>query len=176
MQQVVLAHGGRVEARSEGLGQGSTFEVRLPLAEAADRVAPPPREEPIPEGIRYRLLVVDDDRDGGEALASYLNELGHEVTAAADGDGALAIAERMQPELVLLDIGMPGMDGHELARRLRALPGSQQAVLVAVTGYDAEADRQRSLAAGCDEHLIKPVDPKAILDLLAKYRASGRLR
>ena len=85
VQQVVLAHGGRVEARSEGLGRGSNFEVRLPLAEAADRVAPPPREEPIPEGIRYRLLVVDDDRDGGEALASYLNELGHEVTAAADG-------------------------------------------------------------------------------------------
>jgi signal transduction histidine kinase/CheY-like chemotaxis protein len=174
VHQMVLAHGGTVCARSGGAGQGSEFEVRLPLADAPERAV---RVRPAAEhagGAHHDILVVDDNHDGAEALASYLKDLGHRVEVAADGHAGLALAERMRPQFVLLDIGMPGMDGHELARRLRAEPWAGTVVLLAISGYDSEDDRQRSLAAGCDEHLVKPVDPEAILDLLARYGASGR--
>jgi CheY-like chemotaxis protein len=113
--------------------------------------------------------VVDDNRDGAEAMALYLEDLGHEVAVAADGASGLAMAERLRPQLVLLDIGMPGMDGYEVARRLRAEPWSRNVVMLAISGYDSEEDRQRSLAAGCDEHLVKPVEPQSIVKFLASH-------
>jgi signal transduction histidine kinase/ActR/RegA family two-component response regulator len=174
VHQMVLAHGGSVSARSGGSGQGSEFEVRLPLADAPERTVRAHVAVGPVGGAHYNILVVDDNPDGAEALASYLKDLGHKVEVAGDGKSGLALAERFRPQFVLLDIGMPGMDGHELARRLRAEPWAGAVVLLAISGYDSEDDRQRSLAAGCDEHLVKPVDPETILDLLARYGAGGR--
>lgn len=169
VHQMVRAHDGTVTAWSGGPGQGSRFEVRMPLAEAP---AHPPRPSTVAPAVklsRQKILVVDDNRDGAEAIALYLEDLGHEVAVAADGVTGLALAERLRPQLVLLDIGLPGMDGYEVARRLRAEPWSQNVVMLAISGYDSEEDRQRSLAAGCDEHLVKPVEPQSIVKFLASH-------
>jgi signal transduction histidine kinase/ActR/RegA family two-component response regulator len=169
VHQMVRAHEGTVTAWSPGPGQGSRFEVRLPLVEPP---AHPPRPSSIAPAVKVspqKILVVDDNRDGAEAIALYLEDLGHEVAVAADGATGLALAERLRPQLVLLDIGLPGMDGYEVARRLRAEPWSQNVVMLAISGYDSEEDRQRSLAAGCDEHLVKPVEPQSIVRFLASH-------
>jgi len=171
VQQMVRAHSGTITARSCGTGLGSEFEVRLPLA-------PPPSEReltPEPEPVRpprHRILVVDDERDVGEALALCLADHGHDLQLASDAAGALALGERFRPNVVLLDIGLPGMDGHELARRLRAQPWGRSCVLLALSGFDSEQDRQLSREAGCDDHLVKPVDPRALLARLATHRAA----
>jgi signal transduction histidine kinase/ActR/RegA family two-component response regulator len=175
VQQMVLAHGGTVIARSPGSGRGSEFEVRLPLAQA-----PPPAvavEAALGESRpRHRILVVDDDRDVAEALALYLEDQGQDVRVARDGASGLALAESFRPRIVLLDVGMPGFDGHELARRLRTHPGCENTVMLAISGYDSEADRRRSLAAGCDDHLVKPIDPLSLMAIIADCdrRAAAR--
>ncbi len=161
-------HGGSIDVRSEGLGHGAEFTVRLPLVPQsartqrdADRAATPPMAQ-------RRILVVDDNADAAASLALLLKFSGHEVHVAHEGEEALRLAETLRPQAVLLDVGMPGMDGYEVARRLRQRPGTKDAVIIAVTGYGAEADRRRGRAAGFDHHLTKPVDLASVADLITR--------
>jgi CheY-like chemotaxis protein len=156
-----------VEARSEGQGQGSEFCIRL--AALPERETPTGREPPTGKARREprrRILVVDDNFDAAESIARILKLFGHEVRCVQDGPNALAAARDYRPEVVVLDIGLPGMDGYEVARRLRRmdLPATR---IVAVTGYGQDEDRLRSRAAGFDEHLTKPVDPEVLQSFVA---------
>ena len=170
-QRLVELHGGTLTAHSEGLGHGSEFVVRLPLL-APLPVAPPAPSPParVPGRHARHILVVDDNVDGAQSLAELLRLLGHRADVAHDGQTALALAERLRPDVVLLDIGLPGMNGHEVCRRLRAQPWGKGMLLVAVTGWGQEADRERSRAAGIDAHLVKPVDVDALLALMVTLR------
>ena len=178
VKRLVEMHGGSVEARSEGLGKGSEFIVRVP-AFVDQRTAPsgsplrPESERRRREARTYRILVVDDFHDSADSLAALLRLLGHEVRVAYDGPAALATAKAFQPEAALLDIGMPGMDGIELATRLRRDRPSKDLLLVALTGYGRDEDKQRSLDAGFDSHLVKPVDLAALNALLAEHAPLG---
>jgi CheY-like chemotaxis protein/anti-sigma regulatory factor (Ser/Thr protein kinase) len=168
-------HGGRVTAHSEGPGRGSEFVVRLPIADCGLGIADSQRANPqpaIPNPQTRRVLVVDDNVDAAESLALMLRAVGHEVRTAHDGPAALREAGALRPEVVLLDIGLPGMDGYEVARRLRQQEGLGQALVVALTGYGQEEDRRRAAAAGFDVHLVKPADPEAVQQLVARARAS----
>jgi CheY-like chemotaxis protein len=168
-------HGGQVSVESSGSGRGSTFTVRLP-AFAAASLTPPPALH-LARGrrraaISRRILVVDDNQDAADALVEALAATGHQAVVAYDGPSGLDAAARARPEAAFLDIGLPVMDGYELARRLRDLLGSE-VKLVAVTGYGQERDRALSRAAGFDEHLVKPVDLEhleALLDDLLRSR------
>ncbi len=167
VRRLVELHGGRIEAHSEGLGRGSEFVVRLPLLEQP--VAEPNREPAAPAAkvSPQRVLVVDDNRDAAESLALMLRLDGHEVRVAHDGPAALEAASAFRPEVVLLDIGLPRMSGHEVAARLLRQPHAGRRLLVAMTGYGQDEDRRRSHEAGFDHHLVKPVDPQTLRDLLA---------
>jgi signal transduction histidine kinase/ActR/RegA family two-component response regulator len=166
VQSLVSLFGGSVTAHSSGPGQGSQFVVRLPLTRPEQGTSlPVAQPEPEPVLAALRVLVVDDNTDAREMLAEVLQLQGHETHTAPDGEAALGLAERVKPDLALLDIGLPGMDGHELGRRLRALPGLEHIQLVALTGYGQAADRERSRRAGFQAHLVKPVD----------FNAMGRL-
>jgi CheY-like chemotaxis protein len=166
-------HGGTVEVRSEGRGGGSEFIVRLPGiradAEAEPRVvtggAGGGGATPERVGSR-RVVVADDNADGADSLAALLRLAGHEVRVAYDGPSALEASRAFRPEIVLLDIGLPGMNGYEVARRIRGLRIPGGTLLVAVTGYGQEEDISRSSEAGFDHHLTKPVDIKALRHLL----------
>jgi CheY-like chemotaxis protein/anti-sigma regulatory factor (Ser/Thr protein kinase) len=164
---LVELHGGTVEARSEGVGQGSEFVVRLPRG-TERAVAPVPADEPEPASAlaAKRILVVDDNRDAAESLATLLKLLGADAHVAFSGPEALEAFESCRPHVVLLDIGMPGMDGHEVARRIRMLPGSDDVTLVALTGWGQADDRHRSRSAGFDHHIVKPADIQALQSLL----------
>jgi PAS domain S-box-containing protein len=169
VRRLVDMHGARVEAASEGPGRGSEFTIRLPrlAVDAAEPGAEPALEAPEgPPGPARRVLVVDDQPDSTDSLALFLRLRGHEVYTASDGPGALEEFARCQPEVVFLDLGLPGMSGYDVARRLRAMPEAREVRLVAVTGYGTEADRERTRAAGFDVHLAKPVDPLAVEELL----------
>ena len=174
VRTLVKLHGGSVSAFSDGPGRGSEFVVRLPLAPAA--TLPKMRSGPLAteplKGAPLRVLVVDDNVDAAHAMKHVLKLSGHQVTLAHDGPGALAAAAAEPPELVLLDIGLPGMDGYAVAARLREA-GHDRAALVAITGYGQEEDLRRSTAAGFDHHLVKPVDGavlrKIIADLSARF-------
>ncbi len=164
VKKLVELHGGRIEASSTGLGQGSEFVVRLPAlsdqrpcekARASDN-------DDVAELPRRRVLVVDDNKDAADSLAMLLRLAGQDVRAAYDGPSALTQAKDFQPATVFLDIGMPGMDGYEVARRLRSEPELRGVVLVALTGWGQEEDRRRSKEAGFDQHMVKPVEPAAL--------------
>jgi signal transduction histidine kinase/CheY-like chemotaxis protein len=164
VKALVELHGGRVEAKSEGLGRGAEFRVTLPRA-IAPSPHPPTR---VGESIApSRILIVDDNRDAADMLAGLLIADGHSVLVAYSGEEALRQAAAFKPEVGLLDIGMPGIDGHELASRLRRNSHVGELFLVAITGWGQEEDRQRALAAGFDAHLTKPADPDRIAALLA---------
>jgi signal transduction histidine kinase len=162
-------HGGSIEAHSAGLGKGCEFIVRLPLMlqqgnECMDRADDErPYEAP---ASGHRLLVVDDNQDAARSLAMLLRLRGHEVRIAHDGASALAIATSYHPKVVFMDIGMPGMDGYEVARRLREHQGLKSVVLAALTGWGQQEDRRRTAEAGFDYHLVKPADAKTLEDLL----------
>jgi len=165
---LVEMHGGRVEAHSAGTGQGSEFVVRLPASmEEAVRPrtnAPPPAK---PMGFpRHRVLTVDDNRDSAESLRMLLEMWGHEARCAFDGEEALSVADAFEPDVVLLDIGLPGMSGYDLAARMRARGAPHPVTLIAVTGYGQDEDRRRVCAAGFDHHLVKPVDPDTLERLM----------
>ncbi len=167
VKAVVEMHGGTVEARSDGLGRGSEFEVRLAALEnASATIAQAAEGEPTTrEG--HRVLIVDDNYDGADSLAMLLEEVGHETHLAHDGVEALAVAERIRPDAVLLDIGLPKLNGYEVCQRLRERPWAGGLVIIALTGWGQEEDRQRSLDAGFDTHLVKPVDHSLLMRLLA---------
>jgi two-component system CheB/CheR fusion protein len=172
VRTLVEMHGGTVEARSAGAGQGSEFVVRLPALHdaneavtqgSADRPSPQRVRSPTDGGATRRVLVVDDNVDSLQSLTEVLEELGHEVRAAPDGETALELARQFRPHVMLVDIGLPGMNGYDLARSLRRTPELQQAILVALTGYGREEDRRASLEAGFNDHWVKPIG----LDMLA---------
>ncbi len=166
-------HGGSVEVHSEGPGLGSEFVVRLPLA-LGPAGGPRPAAGPAGAIARpRRVLVVDDNADGAESLAMLLRMGGHEVSVAHDGPAALKAVAAFAPEVVFLDIGMPGMSGYDVAKQLRAQPGSERILLVAMTGYGQEEDRRRSWEAGFHHHLVKPVEFGVLADLL-NSNAAGR--
>ncbi|NLC58334.1 MAG: response regulator [Armatimonadetes bacterium] len=161
---LVEMHGGHIEASSAGPGKGSGFVVRLQLPTAESDPRPQPAGQPSRGAAHRRILVVDDNTDAAEMLAALLELDGHEILTANSGPAALALAESFAPEVALLDIGMPGMDGYTVARHLRRK--LESALLVAVTGYGQEEDRQRSRAAGFDYHLTKPVSLDAVRRIL----------
>src|SRR5262249_20617258 len=157
--------GGSVWAHSEGRWQGSEFNVLLPTLAAPPAVVAAPFAAPIVTGP-IRVLVGGDNRDAGETLQALLGVAGGTVGGADSGPQALAIAPEFQPEVVLCDLGLPGMSGYEVGATLRQHPGSARAQLIAVSGYGQAEDRERSRAAGFDLHLVKPVDPVEVLRLL----------
>ncbi|WP_165250277.1 hybrid sensor histidine kinase/response regulator [Paludisphaera soli] len=167
VKKLVEMHAGKVEAFSEGLGKGSAFTIRLPRA--ARPVALTPKQGPTAAGEAKssRILVVDDNVDTARGMARLLKLLGHEVAVAHDGPEGIEAARRHWPDFVLLDIGLPGMDGYEVASRLRREECGRHAVIVAVSGYGQDEDRRRSKEAGMDHHLLKPLDYDALLSLLS---------
>jgi signal transduction histidine kinase len=166
VRNLVELHGGRVTAASEGLGRGCEFIVELPLA------APLPASEPAAaingDGLRgARILVVDDNRDAADSLGVLLRALGADVRVAHAGDEALSLAAEWQPEIAILDVGMPGMDGCELASRLRADPRYEHLLMVALTGWGQPADRERIAAAGFAHHFLKPLDIASLVEAVS---------
>jgi signal transduction histidine kinase len=167
VSSLVRMHGGRVEARSAGPGRGSEFIVRLPVLRAPFPEAQPAAEPGPPPSVSRKLLVVDDNVDAAQSLAMLLTLEGHQVEVAHDGPAALAAAESFKPDVVLLDIGLPGMSGLEVGQRLREQRGRDGLLLIAMTGFGQEDDRRRSLEAGFDCHLVKPVNTPDLLRLLS---------
>lgn len=178
-QSLIEMHGGSVEARSKGLGHGSEFMVRLPLAsskhgEPGTELAVDMHAVPPPLGRELRILVADDNQDAAAALAMLLEIMGHTVRQAHDGEAVLEETRDFDPQLVLLDIGMPKLNGYEACRKIRIAPGGAVRTLVAITGWGQPDDLRASKDAGFDHHLVKPVDPYLLLDLIANLKASGR--
>jgi signal transduction histidine kinase len=169
VRALVQLHGGEIVATSGGADQGSEFIVRLPLLgkpEVKDESNAPQAKADAPMQIRRNILIADDNQDALESLALMLRMEGHEVHCASDGEEALLLAGQRKPEIVVLDVGMPKLDGCEVARRIRAEAWGRGAVLVALTGWGQEVDRRRSREAGFDMHLVKPVDPATLCDML----------
>jgi signal transduction histidine kinase/PAS domain-containing protein/ActR/RegA family two-component response regulator len=167
-RRLVELHGGKIEAHSEGPGKGAEFVVRLPAlpvatGESLPSVAPQPSAERC-----ARVLVVEDNPDTAESLTMFLEGLGHHVRAVYDGMAALDAAHTSPPDVMLVDIGLPGMDGYELARRVRRDPGLDRVALIALTGYGREEDKRQAIAAGFDHHLVKPVSPEALHELVRR--------
>jgi len=167
VRQLVGLHGGSVEAHSAGLGHGSEFIVRLPLLhwQPLTPAKAPVVHKALPHGS-CRVLLVDDNRDAVESLAVLMRMDGHEVTLAYDGNEALSAAEQCRPQVVVLDVGLPGLDGYQVARRLRGAKATANVKLIALTGYGQPDDVARARTAGFDHHFVKPVDPQAILDAM----------
>ena len=175
VKSLVALHGGSVHARSEGLGQGSEFSICLPAAARAPAEAHDAGAANdacvVPDNGNLRVLVVDDNADAAQMLAALLEVQGHAVSVEYDGRGALARARSEHPDVLLLDIGLPDMDGYELARRLRAQPENAGATLVALTGYGQNQDRAAARQAGFDHYLVKPADLNEVNDVLAQAEA-----
>jgi len=167
VKRLVEMHNGSVEAQSAGEGHGSAFVVRLPAALDVAHVAQPAESETQTSTATHRILVVDDNEDSADSLAILLQMTGHEVFTAHDGHTALDAAERHRPGVVLLDIGLPALNGYDVCRRIRQEPWGKTMVLIALTGWGQDEDRRRSQEAGFDSHLVKPVDHTRLLALLA---------
>jgi signal transduction histidine kinase len=169
VRALVELHGGEILATSRGQDQGSEFIVRLPLLQPDKPAEDIPHTKPKAEAtmqVRRNILIADDNQDALESLALMLRMEGHEVVCASDGEEALLLAGQRRPEIVVLDVGMPKLDGCEVARRIRAEDWGRGAILVALTGWGQDIDRRRSREAGFDMHLVKPVDPATLCDML----------
>ncbi len=175
VKQLTALHGGTVEAFST-VGEGSEFVVRLPVA---PQTALAPLAPVVITGTRaterFRVLVVDDNLDTAESLGMLVNAAGYDVRTVHDGPAALQVARDYRPNAVLLDIGLPGLDGYEVAKQLRQQPGLQHILIIAVTGYGRESDRQRSQEEGFDHHMVKPPDYAKLRELLASAAQRGEL-
>ena len=173
-RHLIELHGGTIEASSGGLGHGSTFIVRLPnVADPVPIATAGASDSAAAAGAGpHRVLLADDNVDFAESLAMILQMMGHEVRLAHDGMEAAAAAEEFAPDFAFLDIGLPRLNGYELARRLRELPATRESVLVAVTGWGQEDDKRRAREAGFDHHMVKPVEPDQILEILATFKRS----
>jgi len=174
VKSLVELHGGSVHAYSEGIGKGSEFVIRLPAepTQGASRatVATPRRAELIDHlGTPRRILIVDDNQDAAEVLGDALQEAGYSTHVAFDAPATLEMVGAFSPDIMLIDIGLPVMDGYELARRLRANPALASVRLIAITGYGQESDRQRALEAGFDDHLVKPIDLDRLQAMLRQH-------
>jgi PAS domain S-box-containing protein len=165
VKNIVELHGGTVEAHSEGLGRGSEFVVRLPVHAVAAASQPAPAAAPAMAVAARRIMIVDDNADAAETLGMLLSAHGHAVEVFNDPVTALAAASRLRPDIAVLDIGLPVLDGYELATRLRALPGFQRCRMIALSGYGQDADKARSEAAGFERHLVKPITPDQVAHL-----------
>lgn len=163
---LVTLHGGSVEARSAGLGQGSEFVVRLPLAADTVTETTPSTGAEQARPVARRVLVVDDNADAAESLAMLLQLAGHEVRVAHLGRAALVQARLFRPQAVVLDLGLPDLSGHEVARQLRREEGADRQLLIALTGWGQEVDRRQAIEAGFDHHFCKPVDPDELVRLI----------
>jgi len=168
-RRLVEMHGGSISASSDGLGKGSTFTLRIPLAAVQPASPELPAHGPeAPVGMSsLRILVADDNRDAAESLAAFLRMVGHDVRIAYDGVEALGLVSEYRPDAVVLDIGMPKMNGYDVAKKLRAEPARQQMTIIALSGWGQEEDKRRSREAGIDHHLVKPLEPTSLLRLLA---------
>jgi PAS domain S-box-containing protein len=165
-QGIVALHGGSIEAHGAGQGEGSRFTVRLPSTAGMQPVEEKPAAAP-PAAAQFRILVADDNRDAADSLQRILEVYGHDVRVAYDGAAALQLGEAFEPRVAVLDIGMPGRNGYDVARAMRSRQGGRL-TLVALTGWGQDGDRRRALEAGFDYHLTKPVDPDALNELLAE--------
>jgi signal transduction histidine kinase len=175
VRRLVEMHGGSVTAHSDGLGEGAEFIVRLPLVlnHAVPSIEPVAQADPLPSMAARRILVADDNHDSAEALATLLGLHGHDVRVAHDGVEVLEVAETFKPDVLLLDLGMPKMDGYETARKSRERPWGKTTMLVALTGWGQQQDRQRTADAGFDAHLVKPVTEMELCQLLAAARTAA---
>ncbi|HEU4870028.1 MAG TPA: PAS domain S-box protein, partial [Pyrinomonadaceae bacterium] len=169
VRRLVVMHGGSIEARSEGEGRGSEFIVRLPVIHKP-AVSEPALDTTSESSTERRVLIVDDNRDSADSLAMLLEITGNKTFQAHDGVEALDAIERHRPEVVLLDIGLPKLDGHEVCRRVREQPWGKNIVIIALTGWGQEDDRRKSEEAGFNGHLVKPVDYENLVSLLAETR------
>jgi CheY-like chemotaxis protein len=161
-------HGGRIEAGSGGSGRGCEFTITLPLANELNAQRDGLRQNPAGSGPQRRIMIVDDNVDALEMLAMLVEGDGHEVVTARDGAAALELAASWKPDVVLLDIGMPDMDGYQIAHHMKQEPRLSRTRLIALTGYGGEEDIRKSRAAGFDHHLVKPVDHALLRQLLAR--------
>ena len=172
VRNLVALHGGTISGHSDGLGKGSEFQVRLPLLPTSRAVEPPiPLASSEPPAQPVRVMVVDDNRDAGESLGMLLELFGHEVVVVHSGARAIQTIGTFHPDVVLLDIGLPDMNGYQVAQRLRQQAGGDGLTIVAVTGYGQQEDRQRAAAAGFNHHFAKPVDTNALQELLRRTGA-----
>jgi CheY-like chemotaxis protein len=177
VRDLIALHGGRVEAKSGGLGRGAEFIVHLPCLDGeGHHEAGTSFLESRDDERRARVLVVEDNVDSAEALMMLLEMFGHEARTAYDGQTALEVASTYAPDLMIIDLGLPGIDGCEVARRVRSKPEFRDTALVAVTGFGQDSDRERALAAGFDHHLTKPVEPARLRRLIARLTGSTALR
>lgn len=175
VRSLVVMHGGTIEVTSDGEGRGSEFIVRLPLAAALENRRPePPRSAPSPAGCA-KIVLVEDNADSREMLCALLERAGFECHMAEGGVAGLQLIDAVRPDIAILDVGLPGMDGFEMARHIRENPAWDKLVLIALTGYGRASDRAESRAAGFDEHLVKPVALDGLLELLAEVRRTGRV-
>jgi len=163
---LVEMHGGMVQAHSDGPGTGSEFVVRLPIGVALPVPRPPPGALEEAPAAGRRIVIADDNRDAADSLAMMLTMMGHQVRTASDGQEAVEAVEAFRPDVVLLDIGMPRLNGYQAARRIRAQPWGKDIMLVALTGWGQEEDKRRAYQAGFTEHMVKPVEPAALATLL----------
>ena len=174
---LVEMHGGVVWAQSEGAGKGSTFTVRLPAIPAVSRgpSGMPSGSEPLRSGPTRRVLVVDDNRDSADSMEKLLKLLGNDTRAAHDGIEAVEVAEEFRPEVILMDVGMPRLNGYEATRRIRERPWGRSVIIIALTGWGQEGDHVQSREAGCDGHLVKPVNLPDLDRLLTDLAGADRL-
>jgi len=173
---LVGMHGGTVEAASPGQGKGSTFTVRLPVfADRTESMPEAPTDDgPRVGGTKRRILVVDDNRDSAISMGMMLRCMGDEARTAHDGVEAVTIAEEFRPQVILMDVGMPRLNGYEAARRIREQPWGKSILILALTGWGQEGDKMRSREAGCNGHLVKPVNLPDLLKLLAELEATDK--